>query len=106
MNALTKPTAYIAPARMTTWTDADYEGQPLAKMLGIAPLLRPAYVSKGGDMTPEQLAAFAERAERTIAESQAWPLPTFGGREGAGAAARAAIEASESKRLVSVAGAA
>lgn len=71
---MTNPT-YTPPAHMTAWTPADLAAQPLAAMLGIAPLVKPPYVPRGGDMTPEELAAFETRMERLRIESESWPLP-------------------------------
>lgn len=66
---------YTPPARMTHWMPADLDAQPVAALLGIPPLVRPVYVPKGGDMTPEEFAAFEERMARLLIESASWPLP-------------------------------
>lgn len=75
MTKPTTPSTYTAPARMTTWTDADLDAQPVAKLLGIAPLVKPTYTPRGGDMTPEELVAFEARMAQLLVESADWPLP-------------------------------
>lgn len=55
--------------------DPFYASQTIAIMYKLPFIAKPPAQPKGGDMTPEELAAFTERQERVQRESRDWPLP-------------------------------
>lgn len=69
------PPVKTVPFDEALLADPFYASQTIAIMFRLPFIAKPPTQPKGGDMTPEELAAFTERQEQVQRESRDWPMP-------------------------------